>query len=115
MWGDMRVLIVDEEPVARSTLAEVLATRNDIEAFDSADNVTEALDKLGIRPSSSEDFMKPLGLTVNRLALELHVPATRILRNMSRQECYSQDIERSQVRRTLSGEYGENSGDPMHF
>src|SRR5438445_1917166 len=25
-----------------------------------------------------EDFMKPLGLTVNRLALELHVPATRV-------------------------------------
>ena len=25
-----------------------------------------------------EDFMKPLGLTINRLALELHVPATRI-------------------------------------
>src|ERR1700719_343644 len=25
-----------------------------------------------------EDFMKPLGLTVNKLALELHVPATRI-------------------------------------
>jgi len=25
-----------------------------------------------------EDFMRPLGLTVNRLALELHVPATRI-------------------------------------
>src|ERR1700719_3986616 len=25
-----------------------------------------------------EDFMKPLGLTANRLALELHVPATRI-------------------------------------
>ncbi|HXT85526.1 MAG TPA: transcriptional regulator, partial [Verrucomicrobiae bacterium] len=24
-----------------------------------------------------EDFMKPLGLTVNKLALELHVPATR--------------------------------------
>ena len=24
------------------------------------------------------DFMKPVGLTVNRLALELHVPATRI-------------------------------------
>jgi two-component system, LytTR family, response regulator len=42
----MRVLIVDKEPVARSSLAEVLATRNDIEAFDSADNVTEALDKL---------------------------------------------------------------------
>jgi antitoxin HigA-1 len=25
-----------------------------------------------------EDFMKPLGLTVNKLALELHVPGTRI-------------------------------------
>ncbi len=25
-----------------------------------------------------EDFMKPLGLSVNRLALELHVPATRV-------------------------------------
>jgi len=25
-----------------------------------------------------QDFMKPLGLSVNRLALELHVPATRI-------------------------------------
>ncbi len=25
-----------------------------------------------------EDFMKPLGLTVNRLALDLRVPATRI-------------------------------------
>ena len=25
-----------------------------------------------------ENFLKPLGLTVNKLALELHVPATRI-------------------------------------
>lgn len=25
-----------------------------------------------------EDFIKPLGLSVNKLALELHVPATRI-------------------------------------
>ena len=25
-----------------------------------------------------EDFMKPLGLTVNKVALDLHVPATRI-------------------------------------
>jgi antitoxin HigA-1 len=25
-----------------------------------------------------EDFMKPLGLTVNKFALDLHVPATRI-------------------------------------
>ena len=32
-----------------------------------------------------------------------------------RQECYSQDIELGEVRRALSGEYGENSGDPVHF
>jgi addiction module HigA family antidote len=25
-----------------------------------------------------EDFMKPLGLSINKLGLELHVPATRI-------------------------------------
>src|SRR5689334_1674650 len=25
-----------------------------------------------------EDFLKPLGLSVNKLALELHVPATRV-------------------------------------
>jgi antitoxin HigA-1 len=25
-----------------------------------------------------EDFMNPLGLTINKLALELHVPASRI-------------------------------------
>ena len=25
-----------------------------------------------------EDFMKPLGLAINKLALDLHVPATRI-------------------------------------
>lgn len=29
-----------------------------------------------------EDFMKPLGLTVNKLALELHVAATRIGENV---------------------------------
>ena len=33
-----------------------------------------------VRPGEilREDFMKPLGLTVNKLALELRVPATRI-------------------------------------
>ena len=42
----MRILIVDDEPLARDALASVLATRNDIEAFDSANNAFEALDKL---------------------------------------------------------------------
>lgn len=42
----MRVLIVDDEPLARSALANVLVARNDIEAFDAADDAVEALDKL---------------------------------------------------------------------
>jgi DNA-binding LytR/AlgR family response regulator len=42
----MRVLIVDKEPNDRNALANVLATRKDIEAFDSAENISEALDKL---------------------------------------------------------------------
>jgi two-component system, LytTR family, response regulator LytT len=42
----MRVLIVDKEPNDRSALANALATRKDIEAFDSAENISEALEKL---------------------------------------------------------------------
>ena len=42
----MRVLIVDKEPNGRSALANVLATGKDIEAFDSAENISGALDKL---------------------------------------------------------------------
>jgi DNA-binding LytR/AlgR family response regulator len=42
----MRVLIVDDEPLARSALERVLAARNDVELFDSAGNVVDALDKL---------------------------------------------------------------------
>ena len=45
--GDlMRVLIVEKKPNDRSALANVLAKRKDIEAFDSAENISEALDKL---------------------------------------------------------------------
>ena len=46
----MRVLIVDDEPLARSALANVLAERNDIEKYDSAANAMEALDKLQTAP-----------------------------------------------------------------
>lgn len=42
----MRVLIVDKEPDDRSALANDLAERTDMEAFDSAENILEALDKL---------------------------------------------------------------------
>jgi len=42
----MRVLIVDDEPLAQTALAHVLGTRNDVEHFDSAKDAIEALDKL---------------------------------------------------------------------
>jgi two-component system LytT family response regulator len=43
----MRVLIVDDEPLAREALANVLAARKDIERFDFACDAMEALDRLG--------------------------------------------------------------------
>jgi two-component system, LytTR family, response regulator len=42
----MRVLTVDDEPLARTAMANILAERNDIEHFDSANDAVEALDKL---------------------------------------------------------------------
>jgi two-component system LytT family response regulator len=44
--GPVRVLIVDDEPLARSALVNVLAERNDIEVCDSTDDAFEALEKL---------------------------------------------------------------------
>src|SRR5260370_29390708 len=41
--------------------------------------------------------------------------ARRIFKNTRRQECYSETIERRQVKRAPSGKYGENRGDPVHF
>lgn len=43
----MRVLIVDDEPLSRSALANALAARSDIETLDSADDAVEALEMLG--------------------------------------------------------------------
>lgn len=42
----MRVLIVDDEPLARSTLEKILAARSDVEAVDSAHDAVAALEKL---------------------------------------------------------------------
>jgi len=42
----MRVLIVDDEPLAHAALAGALRTRSDVESFDSANDAVEALDKL---------------------------------------------------------------------
>jgi two-component system LytT family response regulator len=43
----MRVLIIDDEPLAQTALANVLAPRSDVELFDSANDAIEALNKLG--------------------------------------------------------------------
>jgi two-component system LytT family response regulator len=42
----MRVLIVDDEPLARTALLNILAERNDIEVADTAEDTVEALGKL---------------------------------------------------------------------
>ena len=42
----MRVLIVDDQPLAETTLANILSARSDVEHFDSANDVIEALEKL---------------------------------------------------------------------
>jgi len=46
----MRVLIIDDEPLAQAALACVLASRGDVECFDSANDAFEALDKMGKKP-----------------------------------------------------------------
>ena len=42
----MRVLVVDDEPLARAALAQILAARPDVEGFDSACDAIEAQDHL---------------------------------------------------------------------
>ena len=42
----MRVLIVDDEPLARTALAPILAARSDVERFDSASDAIEAQERL---------------------------------------------------------------------
>jgi DNA-binding LytR/AlgR family response regulator len=42
----MRVLIVDDEPLARTALAQILRARADVESFDSANDAIEAQERL---------------------------------------------------------------------
>ncbi len=42
----MRVLIVDDEPLARTALQQILASRSDVERFDSAADAIEAQERL---------------------------------------------------------------------
>jgi two-component system LytT family response regulator len=50
----MRILIIDDEPLAQTALASILAARSDVEGFDSANDAIEALDKLA---KSSYDIL----------------------------------------------------------
>src|ERR1700734_1223377 len=45
----MRVLIVDDEPLARAALANILSTNPEVESFDSADDAIEAQERLSKR------------------------------------------------------------------
>jgi two-component system, LytTR family, response regulator len=45
-WKTMRVLIVDDQPLAQTALANILSERSDVEHFDSANNAIVALEKL---------------------------------------------------------------------
>lgn len=42
----MRVLVVDDEPLSRTALKELLSTRQDVEEFDVAEDATQALQSL---------------------------------------------------------------------
>lgn len=42
----MRVLIVDDQPVAQTALADILSARSDVEHFDSANDAIEVLEKM---------------------------------------------------------------------
>src|SRR5215469_15433169 len=42
----MRVLVLDDQPVAQTALAKILAARDDVEHFDSANDAIEVLEKI---------------------------------------------------------------------
>jgi len=46
----MRVLIVDDEPLARNALVSIVSTRKDVEAVEAADDAFAALDRLQKEP-----------------------------------------------------------------
>ncbi len=59
----MRVLIVDDEPLAQTALANILSARSDVEHFDSANDASEALENL------ASDSYDVLLLDINMLDL----------------------------------------------
>src|SRR5580693_2915395 len=61
--GTMRVLIVDDEPLPQTALANILSARSDVGHFDSANDASEALEKL------ATDSYDVLLLDINMLDL----------------------------------------------
>jgi len=59
----MRVLIVDDEPLSRTALSDLLSRRTDIEHFDVAGDAPQALDRLRLRK-------------YDVLLLDIHMPET---------------------------------------
>lgn len=76
----MRVLIVDDEPLAQTALKNVLSARSDVKSFDSASNSAEALDKLARNPYDVLllDINMP-GLSGPELLEELKEPVPAIV------------------------------------
>jgi len=69
----MRVLIVEDQPLQQTALANVLSTRSDVEHFDSFSDVINALEQL---PTDSYDVLLldiDLGLSGSRLVDQLRV------------------------------------------
>jgi len=49
------------------------------------------------------------------LLLSESSPHDEFAKTCGRKECYTESIERREVKRALFGKYGENSGDSTHF
>lgn len=75
----MRVLIVDDEPLARTALAQILSARADVESFDSANDAIEAQERLA---KSNYDVM----------LLDVSMPELSGLELLSRLEDYEKPL-----------------------
>ena len=72
----MRVLVVDDEPLTRTALANLLAQRADVEGYELADNAQQALAALRTRP-------------FDVLLLDIHMPdmsGLQLVERLSREE-----------------------------
>src|SRR5437588_10470287 len=72
----MRVLVVDDEPLARAALTELLSQRSDVEKFDVAEDAHEALATLRAHP-------------YDVLLLDIHMPdlsGLQLIERLSKQD-----------------------------